>query len=150
MLELCSPLTILGNRGPVVRPRLVPVGAQSDHGLDREAHSGLRLANGLILRVMRDVRRAVEQLIDAMAAVCLDHAAISFLRDFFDGITVVPEESTGFHELDRCIKTVARCFYHSYAVRVLCSFANIVCFVQVPVEATMVERDVDVYDITVL
>ena len=86
MLKLCSQLTVRRHRGPVVRPRLVSIRAQRDHGLDGESHAGLSLADGFILRVMRDIRGGVEDGIDAMAAVCLDDLAASRFCDFLDRI----------------------------------------------------------------
>jgi hypothetical protein len=100
VLELRRPAAVRGDTRPVVGPRLVLVGAESNHGLDGEAHARLRLADSLVLGVVRDVGGAVEELVDAVAAVSFHDAAVAFLGDLFDRVAVVAEEGAGFDELD--------------------------------------------------
>lgn len=76
LTELCGPLAIHGDTRPVVRPSLIPPATQRNHGLNREAHARLASTNCLILRVMRNIRRAMKKLVDTVPAVCLDDTAV--------------------------------------------------------------------------
>jgi len=125
------------------------VGAQSNHGLDGEAHAGLGLADGLVLGVMRHIRRTVEALVDAVAAVGLDDAAVVALGELLDGVAVVAEERAGLDELDRFGETVAGGFDNAHSVGILVCLADVVSFVQIAVEAAVVECDVDVENVAV-
>lgn len=60
MLKLRRPRPILRRACPIVRPRLIPICAQTDHWLDGEAHARLRDADGFVFGVVGHVRRAVE------------------------------------------------------------------------------------------
>lgn len=150
MLELSSLAAIGRHARPVIGPSLVLVRAQGDHRLDREAHARFRLADGLVLGVVRNVGSAVEELVNAVAAVGLDDAAVGCFGNLLDGVAVVAEERTGLDELDRFFKTVASGLDDTNAVRVLGCLANVVCLVQVAVETAVVECDVNVEDIAVL
>ena len=150
MLELRSPATVCSDTGPVVGPRLVLVGPESDHRLDSKAHARLRLADGLVLGVMGNIRSAVEELVDAVAAVSLHNATVVCFGDLFDRVAVVSEEGAGLDELDRLFQAVAGGLDDAHAVGVLVGFADVVGFVQVAVEAAVVEGDVDVEDVAVL
>lgn len=100
---------------------------------------------------MWDIWSGVEELVDAMAAVRLHNLAASTLGNFFDGVTVVSEKRAWFHELDGFLETRTCGFDHADIVWILrCGVADIVCFVQIAVEATMIERDVDVQNIAIL
>jgi len=55
VLKLRRPLAVHRDARPVVGPRLVAVAAKRDHGLDCEAHAGLRFADGFVLGVVRYV-----------------------------------------------------------------------------------------------
>ena len=100
MLELRRLATVGGHTRPVIRPGLVLVRAQGNHRLDGETHAGLRLSDSLVLGVMGHVGRAVEALVDAVAAVGLDDAAVVALGDLLDGVAVVAEERAGLDELN--------------------------------------------------
>lgn len=124
--------------------------AERNHRLDSEAHARLRLADGLVLGVMRHVGCAVEALVDAVATVGLDDAAVVALGDLLDRVAVVAEERAGLDELDRLGEAVAGGLDDAHGVRVLVGFADVVGLVQVAVEAAVVEGDVDVEDVAVL
>ena len=82
----------------------VPVVTQIDHGFDGEHlrrtmslllspeaesktyHAGFHRANSLVLRVVRDVRCAMEQLMNAMSAISTDDGAS---RCACNGLSVV-------------------------------------------------------------
>lgn len=124
--------------------------AESNHGLDCEAHPGLCLADSLVLGVMRHVGRAVEELVDTVAAVGLHDAAVGGLCNLLDGVAVVSEERSGLDELDRFLETVASGLDYAHAVGVLVCLADVVGFVQIAVKASVVESNIDVEDVAVL
>ena len=77
MLELCGPRTILSDTRPIIRPCLVPVRPQANHRLNSETHPWLCNTNSLVLRIMRYIGRAVEELVYAVTTVGLNHTAPS-------------------------------------------------------------------------
>lgn len=150
VLELRRLATIRSNTRPVIRPRLILVRAQRNHRLDSKAHARFRLANGLVLGVVRNIRRAMEELVNAVAAVSFHDAAVVGFGEFLDRVAVVAEERAGLDEFDRFFQAVAGGFDDAHAVGVLRGAADVVGFVQVAVEAPVVEGYVDVEDVAVL
>ena len=84
---------IAGHSCPPVWPRLVPPVAGVDHGLDGEHVPLLHGSDSLVLGVVGDVRRAVEQRADAVAVEALDHGALTLRRDLGDLLAYVPVPS---------------------------------------------------------
>lgn len=150
VLELRRPATVGGNAGPVIRPGPVLVGAKCDHRLDGEAHARLGLANSLVFGIVGHVGCAVEKLIDAVATVGLNYATVVGFCNLLNRVAVVAEESAGLNELDRFFQRVSCGFDNAYAVRVLVRLADVVSLVEVAVEATVVKRNVDVQNVTIL
>jgi hypothetical protein len=56
----------------------------------------------------------MEQAVDAVTTVRLDHATVFRLRVLFYHISVVSEECAWFHELDSFIQAFPRSFHHAY------------------------------------
>jgi hypothetical protein len=150
VLKLRRLTTIRSNTRPVIGPSLILVRAQRNHRLDSKAHTRLRLADGFVLGVMRDVGCAVEELVNAVAAVSFHDAAVVALRELLDRVAVVAEQRAGFHQFDGFFQAVACGFDDAHAVGVLGGAADVVGFVQVAVEAAVVEGYVDVEDVAVL
>jgi hypothetical protein len=140
VLKLRRLAPIRSNTRPVIRPSLILVRAQRDHRLDSKAHTRLRLADGFVLGVMRDVGCAVEELVNAVAAVSFHDAAVVALGELLDRV----------HQFDGFFQAVACGFDDAHAVGVLGGAADVVGFVQVAVEAAVVEGYVDVEDVAVL
>ena len=150
MLELRRPAPIRRHHGPVIRPRLIPVRAQTDHRLDGKAHTRLRHADGFVLGVMGHVGRAVEQLPDAVPAVGADDGAFLGFGVLFDRVAGFAEGHAGLHELDGFGQALAGAFDDADGGGVRERFgAHVVGFVQVGVEAAVVEGDVEVEDVAV-
>ena len=149
MLKLRRPPPINRHTRPIIRPRLVPRTPQRDHRLNRKTHPHLGLPDGLVLRIMRHIRRRVEELVNTMAHICLHHLAVLRLGVFFDRVAVIAEQRPGFHERDGFVETAARGLDDAHAVGVLGGAADVVGFVQVAVEAAVVEGDVDVEDVAI-
>lgn len=100
---------------------------------------------------MRDVGRRVEELIHTMAAVSFYDLTVVRFRDFLDCVAEIAEECAWFNELDRFVQAVSCSFYNADVVWVLRRrFAYVVCLVEIGVEASMVERNVDVENVAVL
>lgn len=145
----CS-LSVNGCASPVIGPCNVPVLAQSNHRLNGKGHSNLALANRLILGIMRDVGRAVEELSDAMAAVRSNYAAVLLLCNLLDNVSKLSNQDTRLDSLDGLVERLTCRLHYSYAVGIgLGSVTNVVCLVKIGVVSTMVQADVDVKDITV-
>lgn len=148
--KLRRPLPVLRRAGPVVWPGHVLVRPQVDHRLDRKAHALLCLPDRLVVLVMRDVRRAMEQAIDAVADVGLDDVALLRLGVLVDRGAKVAEEDTRLHHRDGVVQAGARRFDDTHGVGVVTSFlADVVCLVEVAVVTVVVEGDVDVEDVAV-
>lgn len=135
---------------PVIGPGNISVLAQGNHGLNRKRHAGLALSNRLVLGVVRHVGRAVEQLVDAVAAVGADDAAVLLLGHLFDNVAKLADQGTGLDCLDRLVQALAGGLDNADIVGVgLGSVTNVVRLVQVGVVALVVERDINVEDIAV-
>ena len=104
MLELRRPPSILRCACPIIRPRLILVRTECNHGLNCECHSRLRCANSLVLGIMRYVRRGVEDLVDAVAAVCFYDRAFLALGMFFNDISWLAEGHAGLDDLNGFIE----------------------------------------------
>ena len=148
MLELRGLLAVRGDGGPLVGPGAVAPDAEVDHGLDGEDVARLHDARGLVLRVVGDVRRRVEQLADAVAAVRAHDGAVRGLGDALDGAADVavhgarPDQVRAGHEaLERGLDQVV------VLVRALADDERLV---EVAVVAAVVDGDVDVDDVALL
>lgn len=148
--KLRGELAVDGGAGPVVGPGLVPVRAEVDHGLDGEAHALLRGADGLVVLVVRDVGRAVEQAVDAVADVRAHHVALLRLGVLVDRVAEVAEQHARLDQRDGLRQALARRLDDAHRVGVARGLrADVVRLVQVAVEALVVQRDVDVQDVAV-
>ena len=111
MLVLRASGTVAGDGGPAVWPRDIAPVAEVDHGLDRERVTFFHRAHGFVVGVMRNVWGAVEESVDAVAAVRLhdgtvvssgvsgdDVTDISIARAGFDGVDPSPQALQGDFE----------------------------------------------------
>jgi hypothetical protein len=135
---------------PLVGPCLVPIRAHADHGLDGEAHARLRLSNGLVLRIVRNVGRAVEKPANTMSAVGPDDAAFLALRVLLDDVSVFTEKCAWLDNFDGLLQAFPRRLGHAHRIWVCQRLvADVEGLVQVGVEPFMVDGDIDVQDIAV-
>ena len=150
LTKLSSPLAVNRGAGPVVRPRHIPVLAQRNHRLDREGHARLALADSLVLRVVWDVGRTVEQAVDAVATVCPDDAAVVLLGLLLDDVAELTYQNTRLDRLDGFVQTLARGLHDPHVLGVrLRLVTDIVCLVEIGVVALVVDGHVDVEDVAV-
>jgi len=99
---------------------------------------------------MRHVRRAVEQLVDAMPAIRPYDTAFLRLGVFLDDVAGVAERHAGFDDFDGGGETLPCGLDDADGVSVCERFgADVVGFVEVAVEAAVVEGDVEVDDVAV-
>ena len=99
---------------------------------------------------MRNVGRAVEGLVDAVADVGTDDAAAAALSVRLDHVAKVAEQSAGLDQLDSLRQALAGRLGDAHRVRVgLRLVADVVCLVEIAVVAFMVEGDVEVEDVAV-
>ena len=73
---------------------------QRNHRLDGKRHPGLRHTDSFVLRVVRYIRRGVEDLVDAVAAVCFDHGSVLRLGVLFDHVARLAEGHAWFNDFD--------------------------------------------------
>lgn len=93
----------------------------------------------------------MKQRVDAVTAIRLDSVAIPALGQFLDDASVFLECGTWLHNSDGSIETVAGSFDDTDSFRVgACLVADVVSFVDVSVEAVVVECDVYVDNVAVL
>lgn len=93
----------------------------------------------------------MEELVDAMATVGPDNTAFLALGVLLDDVAVLAEKSAWLDNLNGLVQAFTRSLGYAYCIRVCQSLvANVVCLVQVSVEAAMVQSNVDVEDVTVL
>lgn len=99
---------------------------------------------------MRHVGRAVEQSVDAVAAICPNDTAVLLLCHLLDDVTELADENTWLHSLDSLVKALARCLYDAHILGVsLGLVADVVRLVEVGMVSFVVEGNVDVEDVTV-
>lgn len=151
MLELGGEGSVGRGAGPVIGPGTIAVGTLVDHGLDCEAHTGLGNTDGLVLRVVRNVRSAVEQLVDTVTAVALDHTAVPGLGVLLDHIARVAEQHARLHQLNRLVQALTRRLNHAHRIGVgLGLVTDIVGLVDVSVETVVIQSNVNVDNVAVL
>jgi len=100
LTKLRSQRAVLGDTCPVVWPSLISVRAYADHWLDGKTHAWLCLSDGLVLRVVRNIRCAMEELIYAVSTVGPNHTTILTLCMLFDHIAILAEERAWLHNLN--------------------------------------------------
>ncbi len=150
LTKLSGPLAIYGRAGPVIGPGHIAVLAQSNHGFDGECHAGFALANGLVLGVVWNVGRAVEDCVDAVAHVRSDDATAFGLGVFLDRVAKLAEQGARLHQLYGLREALPRSFCHTDRVRVsLGLVTDIVCLGEGAVVALVIERYVEIDDVTV-
>jgi len=148
--ELGSELPIDGGSGPVVWPRHISILAQSNHRFYCESHARFRLAGRLALGIVGNARGAMEEPVDAVAAICSYCAASLGFCIFLDNVAEFSQQNTRLDGLDSKIEALSRRLHHPDGIRIrLCLVSNVVCFVEVPVEALVVKGNVDVEDIAI-
>jgi hypothetical protein len=151
MLELRRPRPIDRHGSPVIRPRLVLVGTQRYHRLNRKRHARPTLAHRLVLPVMWHVRRTMEERIDSVPAVRLDDTEILRLRVFLDDVPELLDRHAGFDVRNGSVEALAGGFDEADVGGVGAGFvADVVGFVEVAVVAFVEEGNVEVEDVAVL
>lgn len=121
-----------------------------NHGLNGEAHARLRSTHSLVLRIVGNIWCAVEQLVDAVTTVTLDHTAVPALCVLLNHISGVPEQHTGLNQLNRLVQAFPRGFHDLNGIWVCLGLvSNIVRLVDISVESFVVQRNVDVDDIAI-
>ena len=150
MLKLGCPTSIGGDTCPIIGPCLVSISTQADHRLNCKARSSLGGTHGFILGIMRNVWSGVKELINAMATVGLDNAAVSTLGVLLDHVSRVSKEHAWFDYFDCLVKTFSRRLNNTDRVCICsCLVADIIGFIKVAVEAFVIECDVEVEYVTI-
>lgn len=99
---------------------------------------------------MWDVGWAVEDPVDAVANISSNNAAVLGLGVFLDDITKLAEEGTRLDKLDGFFQALASSFGNTDGIRIcLCLVANIIGFVEISVEALVVQSYIEVYNVAI-
>lgn len=80
VLELRRESSICSRDGPIIRPRQVSPMTMINHWLNGEDVAGLHDSNGLVVAIVRNVRRSVEQTTDAVTYEALDDGKAFLVR----------------------------------------------------------------------
>lgn len=101
-----------------------------DHRLNSNALSLFELAHSLAIRVMRNVRRWVEQRVDAVANEVADHVATLGFGVRLNDISNVPDQCSRLYKLDRLVEALPCGLDDEYRLRISLRFvADVVGFV---------------------
>ena len=148
VFELGAPFSVFRHTGPSVRPGLIFVGSLVDHGLDGEHVADLHDANGFIVGIVGNVRGAVEELANAVAAVGLDDAESLGVGVLGDDVANLPVLCPRLAVLDGLHQAFVGGLDEQLAG--LARRADDKCLVKIAVIALVEHRDVDVHNIAVL
>lgn len=151
VLKLSRQRSVLGGTGPIVRPGAVTVCTNVNHGLNCEAHSRLCGADGLVLGVVRNIRCAVEELVDSVATIRLYNGAVAGLGVLLNRVSRVAEKHTRLDQVDGLVQTFTCGFHHAHSIGVRERLvSNIVGLVDITVESLVVQSDINVDNIAIL
>mmetsp|Transcript_13451 Transcript_13451/g.56500 ORF Transcript_13451/g.56500 Transcript_13451/m.56500 type:complete len:367 (+) Transcript_13451:1224-2324(+) len=166
VLVLRGPPAVRGDRGPPVRPRHALPASLVHHRLNRERHARRHFSGGFVPRVVRHVRRAVEQSAYAVPAEVLHHPEPVPVRARLDRLAQVAEPCARRAQRDGVRQAFARATHQRDGARFLClarfprrrrrrdlffiGTFHKVGLVQVPVVPVQTHGDVQVDDVPVL
>mmetsp|Transcript_2549 Transcript_2549/g.4171 ORF Transcript_2549/g.4171 Transcript_2549/m.4171 type:complete len:218 (-) Transcript_2549:538-1191(-) len=97
VFELRRAAAILGHSRPVVRPQTIFPRTSIDHRLDGEHVAFAHNAHAFVVRVVRNVGRAVEQRTNAVSTIRFHHTEFVFLGNARYRLANVPIHYAGFH-----------------------------------------------------
>lgn len=97
---------------------------------------------------MGNIGRAVEELVDTVTAVCSHHRAVPLLGELLDDVARLPEKHPGLDNVHCGLKAVTGGFNDPDSRR--SGRSDVVGFVEIAVEATVVEGHVNVDDVAIL
>ena len=150
LTKLCRPLSVRRNASPIIWPGSVFVCAKADHGLNSEAYARYRRTDCFVLSVVWHIWCAMEELVDAVPAVCFDHATSTALCVLLYDFARVSKEHPRLDQCDGLVKALSSRLSNPDGVRVTaCSVAHVICLIEITMVSTMVQGDVDIKDVTV-
>lgn len=92
----------------------------------------------------------MEELIDTMTTIGLDDAATLALGVLLDHVADISKQHSRFYNLDRLLETLSSRLHYPDRVWIRHRpFTHIVRFIQIAVEASVVECDVKVEDVAI-
>ena len=92
----------------------------------------------------------MEKLVDTVSAIRPDHAAVFAFGMLLDDVAIFPEKSAWLCDFNGLVQAFSRSLGDPYGVWICqCFVSNIVGLVQVRVETAVVDRDIDVEDVSV-
>mmetsp|Transcript_68639 Transcript_68639/g.222497 ORF Transcript_68639/g.222497 Transcript_68639/m.222497 type:complete len:337 (+) Transcript_68639:138-1148(+) len=149
LLELGGPGAVGRDGSPIVGPSLVAaVAAKVEHGLDCEHVACFHDADRLILPVMRNPRRSVEELADAVATVGVDHGTIGLRGLRADAVPHVAVKCAWSDHLGCLAQGVVG--RPDQPLRVFVTLADEESLVEVGVVAVVEDANVQIDDVALL
>jgi len=119
--------------------------AKIDHRLDCERHAGFHGPDGLVPRIMRNVRCAMEEFVHAMTGIRPYNATAIGLCDWFYGLSDVPEECTRLAHLDGFVEAFTSDFYKfSVLIRYLSDWIG---GIEIAMHSIVIEGHVKIHDV---
>jgi hypothetical protein len=92
----------------------------------------------------------MEELVNTVPTVGPNNAAVLALCVLLDDISIFTEQCAWLDDLDGLLQALSRRFRYAHGVRVCQGLvANVECLVQIRVETTVIDRNVNVQDIAV-
>ena len=148
--ELGSSFAIDSDVGPVIWPIHFLIPPERENGLDGEGHARFADTRHFALAIVRDPWRRMELSVNAMATPGRDDFAASGFCVRLNDSSEVSKRCARLHHGNCLVQAFTRGFNELYRVRVrLGSVADVVRFVQVSVVTPVIDRDVEVEDVTV-
>lgn len=93
----------------------------------------------------------MEELIDAVTAITPDNAGVMCLSVLLNDVSRFSEEHSRLDDSDGLVKTLSCCLNDADCIGIgLRLLADIICLVQVAVEALVVQSNIDIDDIAIL
>lgn len=93
----------------------------------------------------------MEQLIDPVATVCPDNTALLRFAVLFNHVSNISDQHSRLYNLYGFFQCVSRTFYNSNVLWVCFGFvSHVVCFVEIAVETSVIDRNVNVDNISIL
>lgn len=127
VFELSTALAVSGNCRPIISPGSVLVGSQVYHGFDGKDMALLHYALGLVLIVVGNIRRRVEETSNSMTAIRpINCASIRHSR-LVDNTTKVAIQCTRLDLGESRCKTIKCRFDQLLAIRIHISNAERFC-----------------------
>jgi hypothetical protein len=138
-----------------VRPFIGPIKfsglSESEDGLDGEGHARLARSHRLVLAVVRNPWRGMKLGIDAVSAPRCYDAQTPRFGVLLDDTAKIPDGGARLNNCDGQIQAFSSCFDEADCVFVgFCLFSHVIRLVEICMIATVIQRYIEVDDVSIL